>query len=246
MVRTPRIVYQDENAAIIDDFLSLEDFKFLWSYVQNEEMSFVHSSKWTKAFRLTDGHPLRGPVYLSRPRDQDSVSVTYPSGKAIDIIIKAICSLKEDFKPWIGKQGEDWTHFFARPYLYPVGSSLSWHRDNQKGVSGAFSYYCHPEWNVQWGGELLIADAKTKELEFPKQKLYGGKEEYIGSQLNNSFENTALLELGIGHYILPKPNRFILLTKGILHALKKVEAAAGNHVRASIQGFFFQNDMLDK
>jgi Rps23 Pro-64 3,4-dihydroxylase Tpa1-like proline 4-hydroxylase len=56
--------------------------------------------------------------------------------------------------------------------------------------------------------------------------------------LENAHETKILMEEGVGTYLMPKPNRLVFLTSGVLHCIKKVERAAGNKVRGTIQGFF--------
>jgi hypothetical protein len=232
------IVFENEYCLVIDNFLDKDAFSLLWAYIKQEEFTFVHTRKWVSAFRLTDGEPLWSPVYISDPFEGDRSSIIYPTQKAIDLVMQKMISHETFLAKWVGERSKDWAYFSARSYLYPSGTGLSWHRDNKNNVTGAYSFYCHPEWNVQWGGELLVADQSTKNVVFPETQLYGGESTFLGTHLDNSFENEKLLELGIGHYIFPKPNRFVALSSGILHAIKKVDLAAGNHVRASIQGFF--------
>ena len=199
---------------------------------------YVHAQKWVKAFRLTDGQPLWGPVYLSDAYEPDMQSKIYPSGQGIDLIIEAVKKLVPSCVDLIGEQYKDWAYFFARPYLYPANTGLSWHRDNENHACGAFTYYAHPTWNPQWGGEFLLAPYETRNVCYPKSALYNTESRYLGSALDNSFEQQVLLEHSVGTYIVPKPNRLIIMTSGIIHSIKKVDPAAGDHVRATIQGFF--------
>lgn len=223
---------------VFDNVLSPQEHAFVWSYIQEERMEFVHSHRWVKAFRLTDGHPLRGPVYLSDHYKADSERPTYPTYKAIDLVIEKIREKAQECEDLVGSQGKDWAYFFARPYLYPAGCGLSWHRDNENNATGAFVYYAHPYWDAQWGGEFLVASLKTRKAVFPRTETYKGQQKFLGSHIESAHETPILMEEGIGTYILPKPNRLVFLTAGVLHCIKKVEAAAGNKVRGTIQGFF--------
>ena len=233
-----RKVFENKSCVVFDEFLSPEDHKLIWSYVQEEEHKQVHTHKWTKAFRLTDGVPFWGPPHLSDKYHGEEKHGVYPTGKAIDIIFKAIKEIQEDLKPWIGSQGDDWAYFFARSYLYPRGAGLSWHRDNANNVTGAFVYYAHQRWDVNWGGEFLISDHSTKDVEYEKQKRYSGEDKFLGSHLDTRAENKALLEAGFGCYIQPKPNRLAILTSGVIHTVKRVDDNAGDNIRSTIQGFF--------
>jgi hypothetical protein len=46
------------------------------------------------------------------------------------------------------------------------------------------------------------------------------------------------LQGGFGSYVVPKPNRLVAIRGGTPHAIAKVRASAGSHVRASVGGFF--------
>jgi hypothetical protein len=223
---------------VLDDFLEPEEFKFLWAEIQATEFESVHRLSWVNAWRLTDGAPLRGPVALSHHTGTDRRSPVYPTGTAVDLVFESILRIQSDLEPWIGRYGTDWSRFFCRPYLYPLGAGLSWHRDDQNSTAGAFTLYCHPTWNAEWGGELLVAGPESRSLEFRETELYGAERRRLGTHLDNSTENAALLENGFGSYVLPKPNRLAVVAAGVLHTIRKVDAAAGDRVRASLQGTF--------
>jgi Rps23 Pro-64 3,4-dihydroxylase Tpa1-like proline 4-hydroxylase len=42
----------------------------------------------------------------------------------------------------------------------------------------------------------------------------------------------------MGTYIAPQPNRLVVIAGGNPHMIHKVSAAAGDHVRCTIAGFF--------
>jgi 2OG-Fe(II) oxygenase superfamily len=231
-------VLSKPEVLVIDNFLDSAALAFVWSYVQSEDFEHVHRTGWVTAWRLSDGSPLRGPVTLSHPSETDRLSAVYPTGGAMDFLIEKILEFQGDLVPWVGQQGRDWSQFFCRPYVYPAGAGLSWHRDNQNNATGAFTFYCHPTWNVQWGGELLVADIGTRLVKFPVSELYGHESKFLGTHMDNAPENDALLETAIGTYVLPKPNRLVVVPAGVLHAIKKVDPAAGDHHRVSLQGTF--------
>ena len=41
--------------------------------------------------------------------------------------------------------------------------------------------------------------------------------------------------------VLPRPNRLVVIAGGNYHAIKRVDPAAGDHVRCSIAGFFMRS-----
>ena len=148
----------------------------------------------------------------------------------MDSLTEAIMDNMHLAKQWVGRRNRDWQWFFLRPYAFPAGAGLSWHTDGANG-SGAFVYYVHPHWNVQWGSELLIIPQTYTQL--PP----------LGSNdrsFDNSWENTMLMKTGIGEFIFPKTNRIIFLRGGTYHAIRKVDVAAGQNVRCTIAGLFLR------
>jgi Rps23 Pro-64 3,4-dihydroxylase Tpa1-like proline 4-hydroxylase len=232
-----KIIATQGPALVIDDFLEHRAFQLVGRYVQDERYEFVHRHEWIKAWRLHDGIPLRGPVTLSHSNSSDRVNRIFPVGLGIDLLISRLLEIEDDLVPWTGRHGADWSYFFCRPYIYPVGTALSWHKDNQHNTTAAFTYYCHPTWNVAWGGELLLAEG-ANDVEFSKVELYGGEQRFIGTHFDNSAENDALFAEGIGQFILPKPNRLVVIPVGFLHCIKRVDEAAGLAIRMTLQGTF--------
>ncbi len=235
-----RITQQTSTFLVIDDFLSEESFQHVWTFLHKEPFRTVQGDRWITAFRLGDGQPMWGDVYTSRPAQSSrtSVSVPYPSGKGIDVLIKAMLGNLELFSEYIGKENVDWDYFFCRPYLYPIGSGLSWHSDGRTGVAGAYVFYAHPRWRAHWGSELLIDGSGFCEFDYPEHEMYDGTKQRLGQHLDASETSEAVMKHAVGHYVLPRPNRFVLLRRGVLHRLNPVHPNAGDNIRASITGFF--------
>ncbi|WP_428266350.1 2OG-Fe(II) oxygenase [Haliangium sp.] len=160
----------------------------------------------------------------------------------MDELIGAMLANRDLFSEYIGREGVDWDYFFCRAYLYPIGTGLSWHSDGRTGVAGAYVYYAHPQWKAHWGSELLIDGSGFCEFDYPEHKMYDGSTERLGQHLDASETSDAVMEHAAGHYVLPKPNRFVLLRRGVLHRLNPVHPSAGENVRASITGFFIAPD----
>ncbi|MEM7517607.1 MAG: hypothetical protein AAF368_11885, partial [Planctomycetota bacterium] len=149
---------------IIDNFLSEEEWTALWTEFQFAELAPI--SRTAGAWKLEDGVPLGGQEIVTPTRDEEllhdpSQPQRYPSNTAIDGVISALLADSESYADLIGT---DWVRMSARAYVYPQGSSLSWHRDDSDLYTGAFIYYAHPHWNAHWGGELLVAEGTDDEL----------------------------------------------------------------------------------
>ncbi|STX50144.1 proline hydroxylase [Legionella busanensis] len=238
------LVLNNEVFAVIDDFLAPPDFEKTWNFIQTEKFKFVHSSKWVNAFSLEDGAPLWGNITISHPRPEPcTTEQIYPTNTTIDLFIAELLANSAEFSHLIGVKGSDWDFFYARPYLYPRGAGLSWHTDGKYRISGAYVYYCHPVWDMHWGAELLINPIPQQDFEYPEVTLMDDKKKKVGFHLSSNKLNNYIGD-GIGYYIVPKPNRLVIFRNNILHCIKKVENAAGNHVRASVTGFFMSNDKI--
>lgn len=217
---------QKPTLAIVDDFLSEEDHMALWTEFQFMELFPV--SRTVGAWKLTDGVPLGGQEILTPDRDQELIHdpenpQRYPSNTAIDAVLTTLLS-DSSFSEIVG---DEFTRISARAYVYPHGAGLSWHRDDSALYAGAYIYYAHPHWNAHWGGELLIADETDEELDI---MAYRFESEGYSEQL---------LAHGAGRFVMPKPNRLVLLG-GAPHAVAPVSTAAGHNVRASVSGFFLR------
>lgn len=225
-----KIVEQNDRFAVIDDFLSMSEHYKIYDYLQGQRFEFVHSKRKIPAFRLNDGNPLWSEPVLSHPWNKNTLYKTYPVSEDIDIIISKILDITPKFSNLVGQHLADWVHFFIRGYLYPQGCGLSWHKDGKYQAPGAFVYYAHPEWQLEWGGELLISECNGEATHTSQAARHS-------NYLCNTSEKK-IFKKGVGDYILPKPNRFVLMKGMNFHTIKKVDRAAGDNVRMTLQGFF--------
>jgi hypothetical protein len=205
------------NFRVIDDFLAEREWTELWSHFQFAELLPVTRTRG--AWKLDDGVPLGGEE-ITVPRNAAQRS----SGTPIDHLIR---SLLEQPDVHTGLVRDDWDRISARAYVYPRETGLSWHVDDHELYAGAFIYYAHPVWNAHWGGELLIAETDPEADELPIMAYRFETEDY----------SAQLLEMGCGSFIMPKPNRLVILA-GAPHMIARVSPAAGQNVRASVAGFF--------
>ncbi|MGA0164826.1 MAG: hypothetical protein ACO3LE_11400 [Bdellovibrionota bacterium] len=118
-----------------------------------------------------------------------------------------------------------------RNFIYPQGSALSWHDDDNDRV-GAYSFCCHKSWNARWGGELLLAESKRE----PTNSIGDTAIDH----LSNSEESALLMEDGFGTFILPKPNRLVVFKSGIMYMIKRIDSNAGEALRMVNTGFFLK------
>lgn len=107
-------------------------------------------------------------------------------------------------------------------YSYGAGDCLSTHDDTDEAYSRdrqayralrrvALATYLHEDWQPDWGGELIIYDARKK-------------------------QDQRALE--IKHCLLPRPGSLVLFTVPRFHRVCRVDELAGTNKRLSIAGWF--------
>ncbi|MEO0815368.1 MAG: hypothetical protein AAFY60_21085, partial [Myxococcota bacterium] len=157
-----------DDIVIFDDVLDSSDREALWTYVQMTDYQLLHLKGWHKDWRLHDGMPrAASPVSVRRDGAHPSDSTHFPTHTPIDLPIQAVLQSLEQV-PFVDES--NWQSFKATTFLYPQGSGLSWHTDNPEHYAGSFIYYAHHEWNVEWGGELMIQELPQEGVE----SLYAG------------------------------------------------------------------------
>jgi hypothetical protein len=222
-----RAVQVGADAVVIDDVLEPRLFAALGRELALGRYESVHTRGWDKAWRLGDGAPLRGgAVYYDPTASLDRPGVRYPTSSVVDDFIDALRGLAADHAGAVGREGMDWKAIFLSPWLYPVGSALSLHRDGGP-YSGAFTYFAHPAWGVHWGGDLVVL-GDDESLAPPAVLGMTGwiQEDEVGTAL--------------GTCVFPRPNRLALLGASRPHLITRVDPNAGAHVRTSLAGFFLR------
>ncbi len=221
MLEHPRFV-------VVDDFLDEPTWTAVWTAFQFDELHPV--SRTSGAWKLDDGVPLGGAEVTRSRRELDalagSVRASEDGAAAIEAVLAAVVAQRD---AWTRLVGDGWQHLSARAYVYPRDTALSWHVDDHALYAGAFVYYAHPQWNAHWGGELLIAELDESTDELP----------IMGYRFDTEPFAERLAEPGYGHFVQPRPNRLVVLGAAP-HAIARISPAAGQHVRASVAGFFLR------
>ena len=111
-------------------------------------------------------------------------------------------------------------HVSFNYYSYGAGDCLLTHDDRvQRGGSDAVRRlalvtYLHDEWHPDWGGELIVYEAKPP--------VKGG----------------GTPKVAITHCVSPDPGSLVLFTVPRLHRVCRVDPTCGEHRRLSIAGWF--------
>ncbi len=247
-----KVMFESDQALVIDDFLTAQAFEQMWRWFQvapffPNDLRGLHG-----AWRLDDGRVFRGPdVYYGAVAEQVAAAnegaFAHPTGTALDLLADSFVKAGELYQKLVGREGNGWRTMAMAPRLYERGSGLYWHRDTPSVVTGSCTYYAHPEWNIQWGGELFIAHPCALNIPAqhgpsmiaPKEVMGRGMVQLSG-HLDNQEVNAALMEAGMGYYVMPKPNRLVIMKTGNPHMISPVKAAAGDHVRASVTMFLIR------
>ena len=235
-----KAVFREDGLALADCVLSTRDFRSLCREVAHGEYRWVHAQKWDKAWQLWDGHPLRGEsVYFDPNRVFGWKGATYPTSTSLDLLIEEVRLMSAACPDIAGVEGIDWIALYLSPWLYPVGSALSLHQDAER-YAGSFTFFAHPQWNVHWGGELLVSPAPTASTaksaqSMPELAIHGGSEPWTSDNANCGDDDP-----GVAICVSPKPNRLVLIGPDRPHRVARVDENAGTRVRSSIAGFFLR------
>jgi hypothetical protein len=226
---------REEGLVVVDDVLPPPDFQSLCREVAHGDYRWVHAQKWDKAWRLWDGHPLRGQsVYFDPHRVFGWKGATYPTSTSVDLLIDAVRQLAAACPDVAGVEGEDWIGLYLSPWLYPVGSALSLHQDARQ-YSGSFTFFAHSRWSVHWAGELLVSRAPGPTAVSPPHHR-GDDEPWMSEDASEDANDP-----GIAVGVSPWPNRLVLIGPDRPHRVARVDQNAGARVRASIAGFFLRS-----
>jgi hypothetical protein len=247
-----RITFECSQFVVFDDVMPERELEEIWRYLQFVTLPRVDSvydqdSPWP----ISDGGPLTGepvlaaaePSELLRRADGEApAGPAYPTGTALDYVFGKLLCLLPQIEAWVGKAGKDWNRISASPYVYPSGTALSWHADGSP-LTGAFTFYAHPVWKAQWGGELLVAHRSRK---LPYSGSVTPDPHSLEEKLRYRFDKRAMNEHlsrpGVGRFIMAIPNRLVVLTGGNPHKVARVDPSAGDRVRATISGFFLRSE----
>ncbi len=211
--------FSHPNFSIVDDFLDEQAWTKLWTSLQFMDLHPVTRS--SGAWKLDDGVPLAGQEQIVLRSGQPE------GGEVEDALVGLLKQIVERSDLQEAHLSGEWDRLVGRPYIYPRETGLSWHVDDHELYAGAFIYYAHPTWNAHYGGELLIAETDGATLPI------------MGYRFETESYSDALLDVGCGNFVMPKPNRLVVLS-GAPHMIARISPAAGHHVRASVAGFFLR------
>ena len=137
----------DDCAIVIKDFLPLDLFKNISNYKYSTSLINSHS-EWQEEL-YTDGNK---NVTMKKINIVNTIAIL--KNKKIEsknLIFKKFLKTIIDC-PFIPYQKI--MHLEAAYYEYEKHAGINWHDDGDYSLN--YSFYIHPEWDNNWGGETLI------------------------------------------------------------------------------------------
>jgi Rps23 Pro-64 3,4-dihydroxylase Tpa1-like proline 4-hydroxylase len=216
-----REVISNKSMVVWDNVLESDQFGRLMVEFSNKSFKRQHNTNWEKVWRPGDGEILR--------ESSSMYTVNFPNDTALSELHDVMLHECEQHPEICGVRGVDWHSLILTMYIYPAGSRLSWHGDGGD-YTAAMTFYCHPRWSPHWGGELLVANTPPTDM-MPKVDYE------VNPSIDHSQLDAFISAFGVGHMIVPKPNRLVLMKSGICHMVNRIDQAAGDHLRMSVVGF---------
>lgn len=259
-------VYESEGCIVFDDVLPPDQLEAIFESFRTTDFRIVHETQtylpkhlqhgYKRAWRIDEGHALfsKSTVCMGLPETdipQELLALAkdwsekqempfYPTDTPSDYFIETLKHLATtQLQSWIGQVGQEWLAFVATPYIHPPGVGMSWHQDNHL-YTGAFSFFVHPEWDAEFGGEFLICDdtIQSSKVSTWNNRKYDPLSVEVSDDLHS-------LPTG-GRFIQPAPNRLIVIKRGVMHKVNRVNPIAGSHMRTSITGFFLDTEIAQQ
>ncbi len=232
---TMKLTHEEDNFLVIDDLLSPEALNKVHDQLECDTYNAINYGE-DKVYRFNSG-----PIYKSINKywSQDGPWKNNYEPFRLQLLetLSTIDSIPKDWSDKISMM----------VHAYYSGAELGWHRDIKAKAS--YSFYAHQQWHPMWAGNLLVADPRTRHsgqasvttpsmdgtaLKDSFGKDYGQR----GVTFDHNLERETLFEPGMGTFVIPKPNRLVILRNQCFHKVERVDPAAGMAARVSLTGFF--------
>lgn len=223
-----------QNTAVYDEALSIDDFNRVSEWMNYIPYMFKNSTGlWNRVWHTSDGEILNSQsIHIN---EDFSIAQYQPEYEPVLPFIKALQTQLQDCGLFDVTEIKS---IALTPYVWPATTSLSWHSDSD--YVGAFTFYVHKHWNPNWGGEFLTVEGDEY---IPQEKKDGVKWKVF----DNKQVDEMILDKGVGHFIMPKPNRIVFNKggkQGILHKVAKSTPQATD--RLTLQGFLRKRPVTEE
>lgn len=214
-----------QNTKVYDDVLDKKQFDAINTWMSDAPYVWKHTTgEWNKVWSITDGEVLHSKQILLDKNFE--LKEFFPELQPLMPYFEKLKTLVKDTGLF---NMSEVNSTIITPYVYPAGTSLCWHNDSN--YIGAFTFYVHNYWNSNWQGEFLTVEGNEY---IPEES----KTDIKWKIFDNSKLENMILEKGVGHFVMPKPNRIIFNKSGkygILHKVNKSTLQASE--RLTLQGF---------
>lgn len=211
-----KLVIKTARYAVIDEVLPEPLFQDTWKTLADERFSQKNVTiDWSKTWSFEGQPGYSSSAVIYRQAEPN----TYQ-----EVLGQVFLEITKHLPEIIDK---DWQDLRIHTQMFGRGVKINGHYDLHS--AGSFTFYAHPRWDCNWGGELII----------PEVPSFSEGQDKPPQSLDRSWENK-FLEVGIGQVITPKPNRCVLTGPGVFHYTNRVDPDAGDALRISIVGFLLK------
>jgi hypothetical protein len=224
------IVMKTPEVLVIDEFLSIDDREKIFNQVQVDRWRATEIDD--KFWHMTDGFNYKGVKRWGKDR---------PHNNNAEIWFENFTKFLNTCPDVIDFVSKDYYDISMQCHGYPVGSKNPWHTD--LGYT-TYTYYLHKHWQINWDSTLLVIP-KDAQVKYQQLLTLDSNSVHTDSYAKDNmpmemFEQhnkyKTLIEHGLGIFVSPKPNRLILINKGVIHGVTRVDSDAGENIRVSLTG----------
>lgn len=221
-----RQIHVSKGIRVFDGVLASRDLGRLHTWAEGLNYRSVHHSRWRTVWRLSDGEPLRGPTWWADRTSRGCFRDDDHGGAAVEPDAQAaeLEPLADALGEMLLTGGRAHARVSITPWIYPAGTGLGLHRDDQP-FDGSYVFYFSPDWDVHWGGLLHCLTEGEQSSATPRAVLLAED------------ERASVARAVGGIWIAPVNNRLVVLEPDVRHFVSRVDAAAGDRPRLSFAGF---------
>mmetsp|Transcript_24016 Transcript_24016/g.44876 ORF Transcript_24016/g.44876 Transcript_24016/m.44876 type:complete len:289 (-) Transcript_24016:257-1123(-) len=123
---------------------------------------------------------------------------------------------------------------FLRGYTnYYVQTDQGYIHQDEANVGGISAvWYCHPDWHLNWGGELVIYDVQDEAM-FYHADRYLHEDNIVGAEDRQRFYDHVLSSPM--HAITPAANRLVIFDSHVLHAARPPQSAEALRLSTAVK-----------
>uniref|UniRef100_A0A7S3YP67 Prolyl 4-hydroxylase alpha subunit Fe(2+) 2OG dioxygenase domain-containing protein n=1 Tax=Lotharella globosa TaxID=91324 RepID=A0A7S3YP67_9EUKA len=113
---------------------------------------------------------------------------------------------------------------FLRGYTnYYVQTDQGYIHQDESGVGGISAvWYCHPDWHLNWGGELVVYDVQDKDM-FEDAGKYLYEKNIMRDEDRQGFYDHVMSSPM--HAVTPVANRLVIFDSNVLHAARPPQSS---------------------